>query len=57
MTDDTTSTARSRLRPRVALFVTCLVDLVRPEIGFSAIKLLQQAGCDVHVPEAQTCCG
>lgn len=57
MTDDTTSTARSRLRPRVALFLTCLVDLVRPEIGFSAIKLLQQAGCDVHVPEVQTCCG
>lgn len=44
-------------RPRVALFVTCLVDLMRPEIGFSAIKLLEHAGCEVVVPEGQTCCG
>ena len=42
---------------RVALFVTCLVDLYRPVVGFAAIKLLEQAGCDVEVPEAQTCCG
>jgi L-lactate dehydrogenase complex protein LldE len=44
-------------RPRVALFVTCLVDLHRPTVGFAAIRLLEQAGCDVHVPRAQTCCG
>ena len=44
-------------RPRVALFVTCLVDLHRPTVGFAAIKLLEQAGCDVDVPMAQTCCG
>ena len=44
-------------RPRVALFVTCLVDLHRPSVGFAAIQLLQQAGCDVEVPRAQTCCG
>jgi len=44
-------------RPRVALFVTCLVDLHRPTVGFAAIKLLEQAGCDVEVPRAQTCCG
>lgn len=44
-------------RPRVGLFVTCLVDLMRPRIGFAAIKLLEQAGCDVEVPHAQTCCG
>jgi len=42
---------------RVALFVTCLVDLYRPVVGFAAIKLLEQAGCTVEVPEAQTCCG
>jgi L-lactate dehydrogenase complex protein LldE len=42
---------------RVALFVTCLVDAVRPEIGFSALKLLEAAGCEVVVPEGQTCCG
>jgi L-lactate dehydrogenase complex protein LldE len=42
---------------QVGLFVTCLVDLMRPNIGFSAIKLLEAAGCDVVVPGAQTCCG
>ena len=44
-------------RPRVGLFVTCLVDLMRPRIGFAAVKLLEQSGCDVEVPRAQTCCG
>lgn len=44
-------------KPRVALFVTCLVDLYRPTVGFAAIKLLEQAGCHVEVPRAQTCCG
>ncbi len=44
-------------KPRVGLFVTCLVDLVRPSVGFAALKLLEQAGCDVSVPETQTCCG
>jgi L-lactate dehydrogenase complex protein LldE len=44
-------------RPRVALFVTCLVDLIRPSVGFAAAKLLQDAGCHVSVPTAQTCCG
>jgi L-lactate dehydrogenase complex protein LldE len=47
----------SPTRPRVALFVTCLVDLHRPTVGFAAIKLLEQAGCQVEVPRAQTCCG
>ena len=42
---------------RVGLFVTCLVDLMRPSIGFAALKLLQAAGCDVAVPATQTCCG
>ncbi|MBI4986954.1 MAG: (Fe-S)-binding protein [Rhodocyclales bacterium] len=42
---------------RVALFVTCLVDLMRPRIGFATLKLLAAAGCDVVVPEGQTCCG
>ncbi len=44
-------------KPRVALFVTCLVDLHRPTIGFAAISLLEAAGCTVEVPRAQTCCG
>ena len=42
---------------RVGLFVTCLVDLMRPRIGFAALKLLEAAGCEVVVPRTQTCCG
>src|SRR5260221_10558319 len=42
---------------RVGLFVTCLVDLMRPSIGMAALKLLEDAGCEVTVPAMQTCCG
>lgn len=42
---------------RVALYVTCLVDLMRPSIGFASLRLLEAAGCEVVVPEGQTCCG
>jgi L-lactate dehydrogenase complex protein LldE len=45
------------VRRRVGLFVTCLVDLFRPRIGFAALKLLEAAGCEVVVPATQTCCG
>ncbi len=46
-----------RTKPRVGLFHTCLVDFYRPSVGFAAVHLLEQAGCQVEVPEAQTCCG
>src|SRR5215470_12975695 len=46
----------ARKGPRVGLFVTCLVDLIRPAVGFAAVKLLEDAGCTVEVP-TQTCCG
>jgi L-lactate dehydrogenase complex protein LldE len=42
---------------KVGLFVTCLVDLARPGIGFATLRLLESAGCEVVVPEGQTCCG
>ncbi len=42
---------------RVGLFVTCLVDLMRPSVGLAAVKLLEAAGCRVEVPRLQTCCG
>ncbi len=42
---------------KVGLFVTCLVDLMRPRIAFAAIRLLEAAGCEVVVPLSQTCCG
>src|SRR5207249_328707 len=47
----------SRIFMRVGLFVTCLVDLMRPSIGFAALKLLEGAGYEVTVPATQTCCG
>ena len=42
---------------RLALYVTCLVDLMRPAVGFAALRLLEGAGCEVVVPPGQTCCG
>jgi L-lactate dehydrogenase complex protein LldE len=49
--------ANVQQKPRVGLFVTCLVDLFRPTVGFAAVKLIEDAGCEVEVPAAQTCCG
>ena len=43
-------------KPSVGLFATCAVDLLRPAVGFATAKLIEQAGCEVHVP-AQSCCG
>ncbi len=51
MTDNATK------RPRAGLFVTCLVDVMRPSVGFAAAKLIEAAGCEVFVPSGQTCCG
>jgi L-lactate dehydrogenase complex protein LldE len=48
---------RAHTGMRVALLVTCLVDLFRPTVGFAAVRLLEDAGCTVAVPRAQTCCG
>jgi len=41
----------------VGLFVTCLVDLFRPNIAFAVVKLLETTGWTAVVPRAQTCCG
>jgi L-lactate dehydrogenase complex protein LldE len=51
-----TAKAQPGAGKRVGLFVTCLVDLMRPSVGFAAVKLLEDAGCKVIVP-SQTCCG
>src|SRR5215216_6914420 len=53
---------RSRVvstKPRglVALFVTCIVDQIYPNIGLATARLLQAQGCVVHVPRGLTCCG
>ncbi len=41
----------------VGLFATCLVDLMRPSVGFATARLLEKNGCVIHVPQSQTCCG
>ncbi|MFZ1425142.1 MAG: (Fe-S)-binding protein [Geminicoccaceae bacterium] len=51
------STSSACQGPYVGLFVTCLVDAMRPQIGFAALRLLEAAGCRVEVPQRQTCCG
>ncbi|WP_421865295.1 (Fe-S)-binding protein [Motiliproteus sp.] len=53
----TTPTPTTGRSPQVGLFVTCLVDMFRPSIGFATVKLLEMAGCRVEVPDTQTCCG
>jgi len=52
----TAAASGPKSQPRVGLFVTCLVDIIRPSVGFAAVKLLEDAGCRVVVP-GQTCCG
>lgn len=42
---------------KVALFVTCLVDGLFPDIGRATVALLERLGVQVEVPLAQTCCG
>jgi L-lactate dehydrogenase complex protein LldE len=42
---------------RVALFVTCIVDQIYPNIGFATAALLERHGIEVHVPRGLTCCG
>ena len=44
-------------KPSVGFFVTCLVDIMRPRVGFASVKLLEEAGCEVEVPRSQSCCG
>ncbi len=56
MPDDQPPKTQPPETPHVALMVTCLVDMIRPSVGFAAVKLLEDAGCRVSVP-AQTCCG
>jgi L-lactate dehydrogenase complex protein LldE len=42
---------------RVALFVTCMVDMLYPEVGMATVELLERQGVEVIFPEEQTCCG
>jgi L-lactate dehydrogenase complex protein LldE len=42
---------------RVALFATCIVDQIHPEIAEATVAVLERLGVEVHLPAGQTCCG
>ena len=42
---------------RAALLITCLGDVLFPEVGVAMVRLLRRLGVEVEVPEGQTCCG
>jgi L-lactate dehydrogenase complex protein LldE len=42
---------------RVALLVTCVVDVLAPEVGEATVRALRRAGHDVSFDPDQTCCG
>ena len=42
---------------RVTLLITCVVDIVAPEVGEAAVRVLRATGCTVSCDLSQTCCG
>ncbi|GAB7048024.1 (Fe-S)-binding protein [Catenuloplanes indicus] len=42
---------------RIALFITCVNDLMYPDTGRAVVSILERLGHTVDFPEAQTCCG
>jgi len=42
---------------KVSLFITCLSDIMAPDVGKNTLELLERTGCEVDFPESQTCCG
>ncbi|MFK7866211.1 MAG: (Fe-S)-binding protein [Alphaproteobacteria bacterium] len=42
---------------KIGVFITCLVDMFRPEIGFACLKLLEDAGCKLIIAPRLSCCG
>jgi len=42
---------------KVALMITCLGDIFRPEVGVATVRLLRRLGVQVEFPDGQTCCG
>lgn len=42
---------------RVAFFATCLVNYQHPEVGQSAVAVLEHHGVRVEIPKREVCCG
>ncbi|MFN2196065.1 MAG: (Fe-S)-binding protein [Anaerolineales bacterium] len=51
------TTRESPQGKRVSLFVTCMVDMLYPETGWSVVAILEHLGVEVDFPPEQTCCG
>ncbi len=47
----------SPIGKKVSLFVTCIVDMIYPNVGMSVVDILEKHGIAVDFPEGQTCCG
>ena len=42
---------------RASLMITCLGDMLFPEVGVAMVQLLRRLGVQVGFPDGQTCCG
>lgn len=42
---------------RIALFITCVNDLMYPATGQAVVRILERLGHTVEFPAEQTCCG
>ncbi len=42
---------------QIYFFGTCLIDLLYPRAGLTAMRLIREAGVQVIFPDSQTCCG
>ena len=42
---------------KIAIMITCLGDVVRPDVGKAVVRILRRLGHEVEFPESQTCCG
>ena len=42
---------------RIALFSTCLADVMFPQAAQATVTLLERLGHEVVFPEDQVCCG
>lgn len=49
--------AKGEKRKRVAFLAGCLANVTSARLNEATIRVLQENGCEVAVPEEQTCCG
>src|SRR5262249_28978919 len=49
--------AQRPMKPRIALFITCIGDALYPEVGRATVEVLERLGHEVVFPVEQTCCG